>query len=104
ASGSTRWWSSPRRRWPRRWCFYWSGPSSSSKAQVRWAWPPSWPAAPVLAILLSLVGDLGANLLDVEHIREGFDLDVRESAVQLVLETRGPRHAAEVQQAVRDAG
>ena len=32
----------------------------------------------------------GANLLDVEHIREGFDLHVRETAVQLVLETRGP--------------
>ena len=35
----------------------------------------------------------GANLLDVEHIREGFDLHVRETAVQLVLETRGPEHA-----------
>jgi threonine dehydratase len=57
-----------------------------------------------LALLLSLVGQLGANLLDVEHIREGFDLHVRESAVQLVLETRGSEHAAEVQRAVRDAG
>ncbi len=57
-----------------------------------------------LALLLSLVGQLGANLLDVEHIREGFDLHVRESAVQLVLETRGPEHAAEVQRAVREAG
>ena len=43
-----------------------------------------------LALLLALVGEQGANLLDVEHIREGFDLHVRESAVQLVLETRGP--------------
>ncbi|MFL5865275.1 MAG: pyridoxal-phosphate dependent enzyme, partial [Solirubrobacteraceae bacterium] len=57
-----------------------------------------------LALLLSLVGQLGANLLDVEHIREGFDLHVRESAVQLVLETRGPHHAAQVQRAVRQAG
>ncbi|MFZ1995246.1 MAG: threonine ammonia-lyase [Solirubrobacteraceae bacterium] len=57
-----------------------------------------------LALLLSLVGRRGANLLDVEHIREGFDLHVRESAVQLVLETRGPEHAGEVQRAVRDAG
>ena len=38
----------------------------------------------------------GANLLDVEHIREGFDLHVRETAVQLVLETRGPAHAEQV--------
>jgi threonine dehydratase len=57
-----------------------------------------------LALLLSLLGRLGANLLDVEHIREGFDLHVRESAVQLVLETRGPEHAAEVQRTVREAG
>jgi threonine dehydratase len=57
-----------------------------------------------LALLLSLVGRLGANLLDVEHIREGFDLHVRETAVQLVLETRGSEHAAEVQRTVREAG
>jgi threonine dehydratase len=57
-----------------------------------------------LALLLSLVGQLGANLLDVEHIREGFDLHVRESAVQLVLETRSAAHASQVVQAVREAG
>ncbi|MGP0051324.1 MAG: threonine ammonia-lyase [Solirubrobacteraceae bacterium] len=57
-----------------------------------------------LALLLALVGQLGANLVDVEHIREGFDLHVRETAVQLVLETRGPEHAAQVRDAVRDAG
>ena len=38
----------------------------------------------------------GANLLDVIHIREGFDLHVRETAVQLVLETRGQAHAEQV--------
>jgi threonine dehydratase len=38
------------------------------------------------------------------HIREGFDLHVRESAVQLVLETRGARHAQQVTEAVRRAG
>jgi threonine dehydratase len=57
-----------------------------------------------LALLLSLVGHQGANLLDVEHIREGFDLHVRETAVQLVLETRGPEHAAHVTRTVREAG
>ena len=57
-----------------------------------------------LALLLALVGQQGANLLDVEHIREGFDLHVRESAVQLVLETRGPEHAGHVVTAVREAG
>jgi threonine dehydratase len=57
-----------------------------------------------LARLLALVGELRANLLDVEHIREGFDLHVRETAVQLVLETRGPSHARRVTDAVREAG
>ena len=57
-----------------------------------------------LARLLALVGELRANLLDVGHIREGFDLHVRESAVQLVLETRGPAHARRVTDAVREAG
>jgi threonine dehydratase len=57
-----------------------------------------------LALLLSLVGREGANLLDVEHIREGYDLHVRETAVQLVLETRGPEHAALVSRTVRAAG
>jgi threonine dehydratase len=57
-----------------------------------------------LARVLSLVGARGANLVDVQHIREGFDLHVRETAVQLVLETRGPEHAQEVSTAVREAG
>jgi threonine dehydratase len=57
-----------------------------------------------LAQLLALVGERGANLLDVEHIREGFDLHVRETAVQLVLETRGLAHAEEVTRSVRNAG
>ena len=57
-----------------------------------------------LARLLSLVAEQRANLLDVIHIREGFDLHVRETAVQLVLETRGARHARQVTDAVRRAG
>jgi threonine dehydratase len=57
-----------------------------------------------LARLLALVAGHGANLLDVQHIREGIDLHVRESAVQLVLETRGPEHADQVANAVREAG
>jgi threonine dehydratase len=57
-----------------------------------------------LARLLTLVGEHGANLLDVQHIREGIDLHVRETGVQLVLEARGPEHAAEVAEAVRQAG
>ena len=57
-----------------------------------------------LARLLTLVGERGANLLDVQHIREGVDLHVRETGVQLVMETRGPEHAAKVSDAIREAG
>jgi threonine dehydratase len=57
-----------------------------------------------LARLLALVGEAGANLVDVEHLREGLDLHVRETAVQLVLETRGREHADEVLERVRGAG
>ena len=57
-----------------------------------------------LARLLTLLGELRANLLDVQHIREGLDLHVRETAVQLVLDTRGPGHARRIDDAVRAAG
>ncbi|MHB1508977.1 MAG: pyridoxal-phosphate dependent enzyme [Acidimicrobiales bacterium] len=49
-----------------------------------------------LARLLTRLGASGANLLEVDHLREGFDLHVRENGVQLVLETRNPAHAASV--------
>src|SRR3954447_25267173 len=48
---------------------------------------PDRPGA--LARLLALVGETGANLVEVEHLREGLDLHVRETAVHLTLETRG---------------
>ncbi len=57
-----------------------------------------------LAALLAAIGAAGANLLDVQHIREGLDLHIQETAVQLVLETRGPDHAAAVRAAIEAAG
>ena len=57
-----------------------------------------------LVALLTLVADTGANLLDVQHIREGVNLHIRETAVQLVIETRGSEHARAVTRAVREAG
>jgi threonine dehydratase len=76
--------------------------SQSGRRLVLLASLPDRPGS--LARLLALVGELRANLLDVGHIREGFDLHVRETAVQLVLETRGPAHARRVTDAVREAG
>jgi threonine dehydratase len=57
-----------------------------------------------LATLLSLLAKLGANVLDVEHLRDGMDLHLRETAVHLVLQTRGPDHDAQIVEAVREAG
>lgn len=57
-----------------------------------------------LARLVATVAGAGGNLIDVEHVREGVPLHVRETGVQLVLETRGPEHAGEVVAAVRAAG
>jgi threonine dehydratase len=57
-----------------------------------------------LAGLLALVGEQGANLVEVEHVREGVDLHVRETAVQLVLETRGRDHAQRVLDALAAGG
>jgi threonine dehydratase len=63
---------------------------------------PDRPGA--LATLLDLVARSGANLVDVEHLREGVGLHVRETAVQLVLQTRGREHAEQVTRAVGDGG
>jgi len=57
-----------------------------------------------LARLLTLVAGTGANLVEVQHVREGLDLHVRETAVELVLETRGREHARGVLATVRGAG
>jgi threonine dehydratase len=57
-----------------------------------------------LAGLLACVASTGANIVDVSHRREGLDLHVRETAVELVLETRGHEHAERVLGALADAG
>ena len=63
---------------------------------------PDRPGA--LASLLACVADTGANLVDVSHRREGVYLHVRETAVELVLETRGHEHAERVLETLREAG
>jgi len=57
-----------------------------------------------LARLLTCIGLSGANLVTVEHLREGYDLHVRETAVHIVLETRNREHAKAVLKAARDEG
>jgi threonine dehydratase len=57
-----------------------------------------------LVRLLECVAGQGANIVDVSHVREGLDLHVRETAVELVLETRGHEHADAVVGALNAAG
>jgi threonine dehydratase len=63
---------------------------------------PDRPGA--LAGLVGCIAEAGGNIVDVSHVREGFDLHVRETAVELVLETRGRAHADDVMQTMRAAG
>jgi threonine dehydratase len=63
---------------------------------------PDRPGA--LAKLLESVADAGANIVEVSHLREGIGLHVRETGVQLTIETRSREHAAAVEEAVREAG
>jgi threonine dehydratase len=57
-----------------------------------------------LAKLLTLVGDLGVNVIDVEHTRTSGALRLGEVDVALNLETRGPEHCAEVSKLLADHG
>jgi threonine dehydratase len=57
-----------------------------------------------LARFLMAFAEAGANLIEVEHAREGLDLHVRETGVHATFEVRGRDHAVAVLQAVRDAG
>jgi threonine dehydratase len=63
---------------------------------------PDRPGA--LAKLLESVADSGANIVEVSHLREGIGLHVRETGVQLTIETRSREHAVAVEASVRDAG
>ena len=57
--------------------------------------------------LVRLLGEFaaaGANLIEVEHQREGVDLHVRETSVHATFEVRSRDHAARVVAAVRAAG
>jgi len=57
-----------------------------------------------LADVLAQLAAVGANVLEVEHERTGARLDVGEVEISVVLETRGPDHAAEVTAALVRAG
>jgi threonine dehydratase len=57
-----------------------------------------------LSTLLRIVAEHGGNVVDVEHLREGMDLHLRETAIHLVLQTNGPDHDGEILEAVKTEG
>jgi threonine dehydratase len=63
---------------------------------------PDRPGA--LAHLLRIVAEHGGNVVDVEHLRDGIDLHVRETAIKLVLQTRGPSSNEEILASARAEG
>ena len=78
------------------------GESVSGRRKVVSVVLPDRPGA--LAGLLQVVADRGANVIDVEHLREGLDLHVGETAITLVLQTKGTEHSAEVVAAIEAEG
>jgi threonine dehydratase len=63
---------------------------------------PDRPGA--LAALLRVVAERGANVVDVEHLRDGIDLHVRETAIKLVLQTRGTEDNEALLASMREEG
>jgi threonine dehydratase len=57
-----------------------------------------------LAALLTALGEGGANLIDVDHVREAVGLSVGETGVELVMETRGADHAKRLLKLLEDLG
>lgn len=57
-----------------------------------------------LAKVTSLLGQNGANIVQVLHQRIFSELPLQKTELQFVLQTRGPEHLNEVTSALRDAG
>ncbi|HEY6636981.1 MAG TPA: pyridoxal-phosphate dependent enzyme [Solirubrobacterales bacterium] len=57
-----------------------------------------------LAALLTRLGEGGANLIDVDHVREAVGLSVGETGVELVMETRGAEHAKQLLRLLEELG
>lgn len=57
-----------------------------------------------LALLLGVLSEVDANVLDVSHVRTDPRLGLTEAEVELHLETKGPEHCARVAQALSEAG
>ncbi len=57
-----------------------------------------------LAALLTLIAQAGGNIVHADHVREAVPLHVRETGVEIALETRGPKHGDAIIKSLVDAG
>jgi threonine dehydratase len=78
------------------------GETAAGRRMVLSTIVPDRPGA--LSGLLQVVAEHGGNVVDVEHLRDGIDLHVGETAINLVLQTRGPEASQEILDAVHEHG
>jgi threonine dehydratase len=78
------------------------GETAAGRRMVLSTVVPDRPGA--LAGLLRVVADHGGNVVDVEHLRDGIEIHVRETAIKLVLQTRGSHNSQEILDAARAEG
>jgi threonine dehydratase len=57
-----------------------------------------------LAGLLTLIADAGGSVVHVDHVRDAVALHVRETGIELTLETRSAEHSNAIVSALTDAG
>ena len=57
-----------------------------------------------LAEFLKVVAKAGANIIEVSHVRDGLNLHVRETGLQVVIEVRGRDHTSEIITICKTAG
>jgi threonine dehydratase len=57
-----------------------------------------------LAALLTLIAEVGGNVVHADHVREAVPLHVRETGVEIALETRGSEHGDAIVDALAQAG
>ena len=54
--------------------------------------------------MLRDIAALGANVIDVAHLRTGRDLAFDEVSIEVQVETKGPEHCVDVVRRLRESG
>jgi len=56
-----------------------------------------------LAIVARIIAEAGGNVLEVHHERLAFDVPIKETQIEFLLETEGADHLRKIVQALKDA-